>query len=1199
MASLGSPAPRRTNRATSRQAGFSPPPRRVGRVGSKPVSRLATPARGGERMPYIKDDVSVVSGMDVDDQQHAELERGPKPDAVFAKSRELTVAFHAHLPAEVKHILKNADFFRDSYSGDIDHNTGFSLVATSQTCFVWQHTQALTGTPTCYIFSSPLDYSQTAPFHAFVPYSAIREPGLILLSVSGEIRFWDSIGIGLAGGEHYFKTSLGLDAGESATSLTRSDPQTYIASTSQGRLFRLSLTSSGGKYHITSRLFSRLQPSLSLTRFLPSLWSTQPLQPESGNIAAIALGVQSNIGRDVWAIVDTRIQKWHMATEGWEDLLQEDELLPVIKPAILGNLGQTSSTDAYLDIELLDMVVESTGRLDILVSHAPFGEDKEMGHAPRRIYLVLQVTALSDSFEVERLISVPYQSTFGASEAPMHPQIQLMLGGSLISVQFGDAIALCARDNDYKDRIALKSSFDRTLGVGIIEEQAQLLVLTASTMMKATIDFDEVSEFNPETGRSSLIKSIMTQAILCGSYSEVSINPLHFSFPPEVEEESLMSGAEMLSNAVLESDNEVVRVNNDLTSQIATRKERASFLIKFINENGVLGKISQRCRQKLATDAEKLYAAQQLWFRLNEFLSQGHSFSVLNEAVYSYMPQVGEGHHEDFMRAFFRLRVGDLGKLFPYLLDTYKRFRDEDPANAPTFLAESNNVVLTVLTSAFEYREYNRGVYGVELPFLNPWTSRQEVLSTVLDLMTASSSLVETSAFETTGSNSVDEVKSQLPGLATAVFACLNERVEWLKSPPAASEPGSDRELAIVTEKFSELRPGIFDILRVAGFSDHAFDLAEQYHDFRNLASLCNKEKAYPPTQNPHAFRIQSYIERFRDEFSTELFQWYIEHGELRTLYEQEEIYGPYIDRFFATRSHPSVSWIHDLHRHRYAAAADSLLSEGQQAGELVAKQLLFSIGKLSHLAQLQEDSGAEDDSVLDAFHDGLDFVSVHEAVADDLKSVLSTRGKQSLEKQVEVITNAKAAKLVDATALQGVFKQLVRQLLQGKALSVEDIADILSLKDNDADVGDYATALHVLSRANDIPEARKLAAFRSVWRRIYIHDDWEALSQTAGVSDEDLNERFRNTTMFVALSATLVKEYHPEGYILPPSQALLTPNAEKITSRWPGMSPEQVQALEQDYAAERALLERYNLGEAYERAREQVYGEFMGLHSD
>jgi nuclear pore complex protein Nup133 len=59
----------------------------------------------------------------------------------------------------------------------------------------------------------------------------------------------------------------------------------------------------------------------------------------------------------------------------------------------------------------------------------------------------------------------------------------------------------------------------------------------------------------------------MTQAILYGSYPEVRTcanhvthyaltlpqNPLHFSFPPEIDEESLMSGATLLSSAILES----------------------------------------------------------------------------------------------------------------------------------------------------------------------------------------------------------------------------------------------------------------------------------------------------------------------------------------------------------------------------------------------------------------------------------------------------------------------------------------------------------------------------------------------------------------------------------------------------------------------------------------------------------------------
>lgn len=52
------------------------------------------------------------------------------------------------------------------------------------------------------------------------------------------------------------------------------------------------------------------------------------------------------------------------------------------------------------------------------------------------------------------------------------------------------------------------------------------------------------------------------------------------------------------------------------------------------------------------------------------------------------------------------------------------------------------------------------------------------------------------------------------------------------------------------------------------------------------------------------------------------------------------------------------------------------------------------------------------------AFHDGLDFVSVHETLIQSLRTALeSARGRQSLENQVEMIVKAKATSLVDRTS--------------------------------------------------------------------------------------------------------------------------------------------------------------------------------------
>lgn len=93
--------------------------------------------------------------------------------------------------------------------------------------------------------------------------------------------------------------------------------------------------------------------------------------------------------------------------------------------------------------------------------------------------------------------------------------------------------------------------------------------------------------------------------------------------------------------------------------------------------------------------------------------------------------------------------------------------------------------------------------------------------------------------------------------------------------------------------------------------------------------------------------------------------------------------------------------------------------------------------------------------------------------------------GRQSLESQIDTIAKAKATGIAERKGLLQViilihrplqqfkfkryfqvFKDLVRQLLQGKALSIEDAVDVLTLKDNAETLEDFATALQLVIRA-------------------------------------------------------------------------------------------------------------------------------------
>ncbi|KAF9454530.1 hypothetical protein P691DRAFT_655678 [Macrolepiota fuliginosa MF-IS2] len=1137
--------------------------------------------------------------MDIDETESVATERSTTRaygEAIYAKSDELTVSFYACLPVEVKQVLRSADFFKDAYTGSVDTVTGFALVASVQTCFVWQHVQAIRGTPTCYIFSCPQDDTgANPPLHAFIPHGSSREPGLILVSLSGQVRFWESISIGLAGGENYSTLSLDLKEDEHVTNFVRADTQTFIATTSFGHLFRLSLTSTGGKYHIVSRLFARPVPSLSLSRLIPSFFGSSSLSPTdamNAYVSSIALGKPSATGeREVWALVSERIQKWELKPEGWEELLLDKNVVELLRSAVKDEFGIKEERDHSMDFEMIDIGFESEDKLVVLVSYAHTEEISLMSMdtpGTRRVFALVRLSVYGDTFRIESTKTVPYQTT-ATSGAPTHPRMQFLASGAVVVVQFGDAVALVARDSDYRDRLELKSASDRTLGVGSYGSDSTLLMLTASTMMRVVVDVEKIDAFDYETGHTNLVKSIMMQAILYGSLAE---NPLNFSFPPEVDAESLMQGAEQLSEAVLRSAPEVVRKNHDLTSQLISRKERLSWLIRFINDNAVLGKLSQRSRQQLATDAEKLYAAHQLWIQYNDLLATNPQISVLNDAVHVHMIEIGEDSHEDVLRTFFRLRVADIGRLIKKVKDAAANAARNTGHNVAEFLPEANRIVITVLRSAFDYRTYNLGVYGIELPMIKPWTSRPSVIDVVLALFDASTNASEAQGTSGGGAQArLGELHSQVAELAEILFACIQERLDWLGSGAAAEEPGVKRDKEELEQRFALLRPEVLETLRRCGHENTAFALAEQYRDFSSLAALCNRDVVYPFEQNPNAERIQTYIERFEEDFTRELYQWYIQHGELRVMFSQGDERG-YVDKFFAERPNPSISWLHDIEKRRFDDASQALLGEARGAVNLESKHLMLSIGKLAHLAEVYDNGAPTSERTLDLFHDELDFISVHEALLEDFRSALAgIRGRVSLETQIDTIVKAKAIGLAERKGMLHAFKDLVRQLLQGKALSIEDAVDVLTLKDNEETIEDYATALQLAIRATvssvqNLPEARRQSALRTVWRRVYLHDDWNTIRKTANISDAELSERFKNTALYTVLSIQLPRA--GSGSEVKPDDALVIPTPEEMSSRWPGMSPEQLEAVVNDYTCEMDTLGELELDdELFQRVRE------------
>jgi nuclear pore complex protein Nup133 len=80
--------------------------------------------------------------------------------------------------------------------------------------------------------------------------------------------------------------------------------------------------------------------------------------PESGYVNAVALGLETTLAKEIWALVDTRLQKWNMVVEGWEDVVVDEDVANIVRPAIRNAFPSAPSDDSALDLELIDLALE-------------------------------------------------------------------------------------------------------------------------------------------------------------------------------------------------------------------------------------------------------------------------------------------------------------------------------------------------------------------------------------------------------------------------------------------------------------------------------------------------------------------------------------------------------------------------------------------------------------------------------------------------------------------------------------------------------------------------------------------------------------------------------------------------------------------------------------------------------------------------
>ena len=113
-------------------------------------------------------------------------------------------------------------------------------------------------------------------------------------------------------------------------------------------------------------------------------------------------------------MVDTRVQLWSLRFEGYEELISEEDLRDSIRQVIRDFTPATSrrGSGVELDVELLDIVLETSSKIVLLVSYAGADDENSMmvSNNPRRIYALVRFSHTTNAFVAEDAIVVPYQS---------------------------------------------------------------------------------------------------------------------------------------------------------------------------------------------------------------------------------------------------------------------------------------------------------------------------------------------------------------------------------------------------------------------------------------------------------------------------------------------------------------------------------------------------------------------------------------------------------------------------------------------------------------------------------------------------------------------------------------------------------------------------------------------------------------------
>ncbi|KAK9763950.1 hypothetical protein K7432_008952 [Basidiobolus ranarum] len=1096
-----------------------------------------------------------------------------KTSHVLLQSDKHAVSVLGALPTEIAGLFSAGGCPLECFYGSIDVNSGYALIVTLTDCYVWSYRQK--SSPTLYTFQMPkVNFSsqylstneilENLPFVSIVPITGSKEVGILASSPEGEFRYWETVNYGLTNSQKYKSMRIYLSEHDRGTCLVNCEPAGFIFGTKMSHLYRISLSNPNGQAALS---YSPLSRPLGVFARMSSLLGYSGNEEVSSNdisseIISVCAGVSSEgrHSRDVYSLTNRSLQKWSISKILPEKYVSERDILRDISEALDSSPIFNAVSDLIVD--LLDIEFSRNNGVIVLASISVNQENTSMFGL-----FSFEFDNGSSNFVLTNQKFLKYKATL-YNGATSKPHLALSNGGPGAFILLPDCvIATTLLNIDFEETIPLRnSSIDRIIGFGIDRTKTWsresmlscnvLALCTQSGILDVSLNMDridrkethdtivrtKVESSDEQKKQTHQLKSKLEQAVFFGSKEE---NPLSFNLSREFIA-NLDKASLKLSEEILQSKSKYIPAIMEVKMQLQERLNRMNNIIKFINSNNLLHKLSPLARHKLCWNCEKLAAAMNLWYYQNTLLGRGSKRQytlLLTKAIEACLRDLGVQAQDDATRTFFRYYISEIGLLPQYVCDLVRRSKTGQASERNLLVHEGNKILLDIFKSAFIYRRDHSEMYGLSEPTTHEsWTCKDAYLDIIYTQYQQTEKVIKefsldaehfengkSDGFEMDISESTDTTKSshallkslkdQLCELADILFKVFTERIDFL-SGDLRSEDAA-HALASINEKYRVVRSKVTLPLVALDRVEFAFQLAERYQDFRTLVQLSvNLE------QETQA-RIDYYINKFKEPFAHELYSYYVENDLLHQLMTQKDFYSGLLHEFLERGEHAHISWLHDIHIGRYVQASSKLLGESEGERNNLQKKTMLSLAKLSYLASVDAtvlDSDKVQES-LEQIDDSLDLVTVHEVLRESYHDILENmeRIPKRNDDRIIHISVINTGDLHEVKpAMEELYRQLVKNIMDGQVLDSESLIDVLTLPQNlDNQVDNYRIALGVYRRAKDIPEDRMEYVLRTIWRRVILRDSWDYIHKlSAHAGDEELLAALKDTAIYCTLVA-------------------------------------------------------------------------------